>query len=171
LNFFKVKKALLFTVNKAIIKVIFIYLKNNNNNKFILMKKFVLAIAIIFSLNAVGQTATKPATGDKVVTKTLYTPKEKEEIRKRYLKEVDGIGMSPTVKTEYLAIVNKYGDKLIAANKDRKLTQTQATTKVNKLIKDQNQEIKSILTPDQYKKHKMIFNRYQNSINYRIETK
>jgi len=135
------------------------------------MKKYVLAIAIIFSLNAFAQSTTKPATGDKVVTKTLYTPKEKADIQKKFRKEVDEIGMSPELETQYLAIVKKHTDKLRTVNNDRKLTQTQATTKVNKIIKDQNQEIKSILTPDQYKKHKMIINRYQNSINYRIQTK
>lgn len=131
------------------------------------MKKFVLALAIIFSLNAFAQSATN----DKVVTKTLYTPKEKEEIRKKFLKEVDEIGLSPEIKTKYLAIVSKFNEKIKVVNKDRKLTQSQFTTKVNKIIKDQNQEIKSILTPDEYAKHKLIINRYQNSIIYRIENK
>ncbi|MGL2963978.1 hypothetical protein ACSVH2_09195 [Flavobacterium sp. RSB2_4_14] len=133
------------------------------------MKKLVLALAIIFSLNAIGQTAPKPATGDKVVTKKLYTAKEKEEIKKNYTKEVDAIGMSPEVKAKYTAIIKKYTDKLRDVNRNKDLTQTQATTNVNKIIKDQNQEIKKILTPDQYKQHKIIYNKYQNSINYRIQ--
>lgn len=160
----------MFCFKKTIIKVIFIYLKNINN-KYIVMKKFVLATAIILSLNAFGQSATKPATSDKVVTKTLYTTDEKEDIRKKFLVEVDEIGLSPEIKTKYLAIISKYNDKFKVVNKDRKLTQSQYTTITNKLIKDQNQEIKKIVTPDQYKKHKLIMNRYQNSINYRIENK
>ena len=70
-----------------------------------------------------------------------------------------------------MAIISKYNEKFKVVNKDRKLTQSQYTTAANKLIKDQNQEIKKIVTPDQYKKHKLIMNRYQNSINYRIESK
>jgi len=135
------------------------------------MKKFILAIAIIFSFNAFGQSETKTGTGDKVVTKSLYNTKEKEEIRKKYLKEVDEIGLSPELKTKYLSIVSKYNEKLKVVNKDRKLTQSQLTTEVNKIINEQNEQIKSILTPDEYEKHKLIINRYQNSINYRIENK
>jgi hypothetical protein len=133
------------------------------------MKNLIFAIAIIFSVNAFGQSESKPTNGDKVVTKTLYTPKEKEEIKKVTQKEIDGIGMSPEVKTKYTAIIEKSRGRLIDANKSRNLTKTQAKEKVNKIIKEQNQEIKGILTPEQYKKHKLIMNRYQNSINYRIE--
>lgn len=133
------------------------------------MKKIILAMAIIFSLNIQSQSKPTTPPNDKVVKKALYTPKEKETARKNFLKEVDKIGMSPSVKTKYLAIVDKHTSRLKDANKDRKLTQSQATTNVNKIIKEQNQEIKNILTPDQYKQHKLIINRYQNSINYRIQ--
>ena len=85
------------------------------------------------------------------------------------MKEIDQIGMSPVVKTKYLETINKYSEKLKAVNKDKSISNTELTTKANKLIKDQNQEIKKLLTPDQYKKHKIIYNRFQNSINYRIE--
>jgi negative regulator of replication initiation len=133
------------------------------------MKNFILAIAILFSFNAIGQSAKKNTTVNKPVTNTLYSPKEKEEIKKTFLKEIDQIGMSPVVKTKYLETINKYSEKLKAVNKDKSISNTELTTKANKLIKDQNQEIKKLLTPDQYKKHKIIYNRFQNSINYRIE--
>ena len=133
------------------------------------MKNFILAIAILFSFNAIGQSAKKNTTVNKPVTNTLYSPKEKEEIKKTFLKEIDQIGMSPVVKTKYLETINKYSEKLKAVNKDKSVSNTELTTKANKLIKDQNQEIKKLLTPDQYKKHKIIYNRFQNSINYRIE--
>ena len=133
------------------------------------MKNIILAIAIFFSFNAFGQSAKKNATVNKPVTNTLYSPKEKEEIKKTFLKEIDQIGMSPVVKTKYLETINKYSEKLKAVNKDKSISNTELTTKANKLIKDQNQEIKKLLTPDQYKKHKIIYNRFQNSINYRIE--
>ena len=133
------------------------------------MKNFILAIAILFSFNAFGQSAKKNATVNKPVTNTLYSPKEKEEIKKTFLKEIDQIGMSPVVKTKYLETINNYSEKLKAVNKDKSISNTELTTKANKLIKDQNQEIKKLLTPDQYKKHKIIYNRFQNSINYRIE--
>jgi hypothetical protein len=92
------------------------------------MKKFALATAIILSLNAFGQSATKPATSDKVVTKTLYTTDEKEDIRKKFLKEVDEIGLTPEIKTKYLAIISKYNEKFKVVNKDRKLTQKNSNT-------------------------------------------
>jgi hypothetical protein len=133
------------------------------------MKNFILAIAILLSFNAFGQSAKKNTTVTKPATNTLYSPKEKEEIKKTFLKEIDQIGMSPVVKTKYLETINKYSEKLKAVNKDKSISNTELTTKANKLIKDQNQEIKKLLTPDQYKKHKIIYNRFQNSINYRIE--
>jgi hypothetical protein len=133
------------------------------------MKKIVLALIILFGLNAHCQTAKKPANSNKAVTNTLYTPKEKEDIKKRFLNEIEEIDMSPTVKSKYLEIINKNSEKLKAINKERSVSQTEISTRANKIIKDQNQEIKKILTPDQYKKHKIIYNKYQNSINYRIQ--
>lgn len=133
------------------------------------MKNIILAIAIFFCFNAFAQSAKKNTSVTKPVTNTLYSPKEKEEIKKTFLKEIDQIGMSPVVKSKYLETINSYSEKLKAVNKDKSVSNTELTTKTNKLIKDQNQEIKKILTPDQYKKHKIIYNRFQNSINYRIE--
>ena len=134
------------------------------------MKNYIFIFLLFFSINTFGQTKpTEVSKGDKVVKKALYSKEEKESTRKNFRKEIETIGMSPDVKTKYTAIVEKHIARITTANKDRKMTKSQATDYVNRVIKEQNQEIEAILTSEQYKKHKLIMNRYQNSILYRIQ--
>lgn len=142
------------------------------------MKNLFLALTLLLSVNSFCQqkpskpktvTTTTTSPNDKVVKKALYTTKEKEKIRKDFLKEIDKIGMSPDVKTKYLAIIDKHTDRLKATNKDRKLTKSQAKYNINKIINQQNSQVQRILTVNQYKKHLSIINRYQNSMIYRVE--
>jgi len=140
------------------------------------MKTIFLILLVAFNITAFGQnkpkTTTPPAPtnkGEQVVTKPLYTTKEKEKTRKNFIKDVDSIGMSPEIKAQYTAIVKKHWARIEEANKDRNLTKDQATEYVNKVIKDQNLEIQPILTVEQYTKHIYIMNRYHNSVLYRIE--
>lgn len=111
----------------------------------------------------------KPKSGDQVVDKALYSEKEKEKARKNFYKEIDSIGMSPEVKKEYTAIVKKHWARIQGARKGSKLTKDAATEYVNQVIRDQNSEIQRILNVDQFKKHEVIMDKYQNSVLYRIE--
>ena len=107
--------------------------------------------------------------GDDVVNKALYTPAERESTRKNFIKEVDQIDMSPEIRAQYTAIVQKHWSRIRTANNERKLTKDQATDYVNRVIREQNSEVNRILTVEQYNKHELIMNRYQNSVLYRIE--
>ena len=133
------------------------------------MKKLVLALIILFSLNTYAQSTKKATNSNKAPSNTLYSTKEKDEIKKRFLNEIEDIEMTSTVKSKYLEIINKNSEKLKAINKDRSISNTEIATRANAIIKNQNQDIIKILTPDQYNKHKIIYNKYQNSINYRVD--
>lgn len=143
------------------------------------MRNIVLAIALMFCFQPFCQTKpaqsktpqtssqTKPE--EKIVKKALYTDKERAQARKNFAKDVEKIGMKPDVKKQYMAIIDKNAERLRASNKDRKLTKKQATDYVNKVMAEQDQAVKHILTVEQFKKHESITNRYQNSALYRIE--
>jgi len=133
------------------------------------MKRLILVLAIIFSINSYSQTEHKKDANEKIVKKALYTEKEKEVIRKNFRSDVAKIKMTPETKTKYLEIIDKNLARIQATNKDRNLTQAQASFNINKIIEQQNNDVKAILSPEQYKKHKMMMDRFQNSMNYRIE--
>ena len=132
------------------------------------MKKFILIFALIFSFNSFSQT--KPTSNpDPIVKKALYTKTEKEKSKKHFHQDVEKIGMSPEKKTKYLSIVDKYIGKIIDVNKSRKLTKSQCTNYVNSNFKSLNQDVRRLLPPEQYNKHILIANRFQNSILNRIK--
>src|SRR4030095_16354136 len=97
------------------------------------------------------------------------TPKEREQTIQNFTNDIEQIGMSPAIEAQYKAIVKKNWERIIAANKDRTLTKTEATEYVNRVINEQNSELQAILTVGEYDKHMLIMNRYQNSVLYRIE--
>ena len=132
------------------------------------MKSLFFTLITLFTISSFSQSKPEQKKDDKVVAKPLYTKAEKENARKKFLKEVDEIGLSEDVKTKYTGIVQRHTEKLKNVNRGKNLTQSQLTYSYNKIIKDQNQEIKKILTVEQYKKHKIIINRYQNSIINRV---
>jgi hypothetical protein len=132
------------------------------------MKKFILLVTLVFSLNSFCQT--KPTSNlDPVLKKALYTKTEKQQSKKNFHQQVDKIGMSPDKKSKYLAIVDKYSSKVTDVNKSRKLTKSQCTNYINTSFQSLNQEIKPLLTPEQYNKHKLIADAFQNSILNRIK--
>lgn len=132
------------------------------------MKKILVVLAILFSLNTFCQTTTPEQSSDKIVSKTLYTKKERKSARKDFLRDVDSLGLTPEVKTQYLDIIQKNVTRMKATNNDNNLTQEQAIQITRDVFRQQNDEVSRILTPDQYRKHMTIVKRYEESIIYRI---
>ncbi|HSD15526.1 MAG TPA: hypothetical protein VLB74_12820 [Flavobacterium sp.] len=142
------------------------------------LKKLILAFVLLFSLTVFSQTTTtktqtpKPksqTSKDKVVTKKLYTEKEIVKIKENYQKEVKTIGMSAAVQKKYAKIISDYTNKLSYVNKDRTKTKEQYRASVDKIVREQNSKIQKILTPNQYKRHLIIYNPIWESAKYRIE--
>lgn len=142
------------------------------------LKKLILAFVLLFSLTVLSQTTatktqtTKPKTQtdkSKVVTKKLYTEKEVAKIRENYKKEVKTIRMSSAVEKKYAKIISDYTNKLSYINRDRTKTREQYRAGVDKIVREQNSKIQKILTPEQYKRHLIIYNPIWESAKYRIE--
>lgn len=134
--------------------------------------KIILSFVLLCSLTVFGQTTKKDkqvTSKEKVVTKRLYTEKEAEKIRQEYRKNVKTIGMSAEVQKKYTKIITDYTKKLTYINKDRSQTREQYIAKVDRVIREQNSKIQKILTPNQYKKHLIIYNPFAESVRYRIE--
>ena len=144
------------------------------------MKKILYLFVLMISLTGISQTkapakkltpktTTKINNDQKVVTKNLYTIKEKEKIAQNFYKDVEKLGLSPEVKKQYLELVNATSTKLKYINHDRGRTREQIKASSDKIFNDQNIKIKSLLTFKQYQNHLLIYNRLQESIKFRAD--
>lgn len=141
------------------------------------MRKILCLLVIMISLNGISQTkaplkkttTTEVNSDQKVVSKNLYTTKEKEKIYKNFYKDVEKLNLSPEVKAKYLNIVKSTDTKLKYINHDKSRTRGQIKASTDKIINDQNLKIKSLLTFEQYQNHLIMFKRLQEGQRSKIE--
>lgn len=132
------------------------------------MKKLVLLACIIFSLNGFSQE--KKSTDQNTIDSALYTNKEKEGLVSNFLTDAyEKLEMTPEVKEKYTETVYETYNKMVALRQNRNLTKRAAKQESKTVFTSQESKLKEILTPEQFEKHKVLFDPIQKSVFFRID--
>jgi hypothetical protein len=136
------------------------------------MKKLLLLAFIMLGLSVYSQDET-PVTKNpdqKTIKGALYTDKEREKLISNFFTEAyEKLNMTPEVKEKYTETLYDTYNKMLAMRQNRNLTKRDAKYESKKIFTTQESKLKEILTPEQLKKHDVLFQPIEKSVFFRID--
>lgn len=132
------------------------------------MKKLLLLVCILIGLN--GYSQEKKSNDQSTIDSALYSNKEKEGLVTNFLNEAyEKLEMTPEVKEQYAETVYETYNKMVALRQNRNLTKRAAKQESKTIFTSQEAKLKEILTPEQFEKHRVLFDPIQKSVFFRID--
>jgi hypothetical protein len=136
------------------------------------MKKILLLAFIILGSNVYCQEEDKATKNpdQKTIKGNLYSNKEKEQLISNFLKEAyEKLNMTPEIQEKYTQTLRDTYNKMVYLRQNRNLTKRDAKYESKKAFASQESMLKEILTPEQLKKHDVLFGPIEKSVFFRID--
>jgi hypothetical protein len=136
------------------------------------MKKLLLFAFVMLGLSVYSQDE-KPVAKNpdqKTINGALYTDQEREKLIKNFFIEAyEKLNLTPEAKEKYTETLFDTYNKMLAMRQNRKITKRDAKYESKKIFTEQESKLKEILTPEQLKKHDVLFQPIQKSVFFRID--
>lgn len=136
------------------------------------MKKLLVLAFTLLNLVSYAQEE-KPVTKNpdqKTIKSALYSDKEREQLITNFFNEAyEKLNMTPEVKEKYTTTLYDTYNKMLAMRQNRNITKRDAKYESKKIFTAQESKLKEILTPEQLKKHDVLFQPIQKSVFFRID--
>jgi hypothetical protein len=95
----------------------------------------------------------------------IFTSGEKDNLQFFFKEQVDKMKLSEDLKDDYYGIILYYSNKMgRIGNKDKGYTEAEKKTKLDAMVIQLNDELKEILTKEQYQIHKESFGKIVTSV-------
>lgn len=136
------------------------------------MKKLLLLAFVMLGLSVYSQDET-PVTKNpdqKTIKGALYTDQEREKLITNFFTEAyEKLNMTPEAKEKYTETLYDTYNRMLAMRQNRNLTKRDAKYESKKIFTTQESKLKEILTPEQLKKHDVLFQSIEKSVFFRID--
>lgn len=136
------------------------------------MKKLLLLAFVMIGLSVYSQDET-PVTKNpdqKTIKGALYTDQEREKLITNFFTEAyEKLNMTPEAKEKYTETLYDTYNRMLAMRQNRNLTKRDAKYESKKIFTTQESKLKEILTPEQLKKHDVLFQSIEKSVFFRID--
>ncbi|MGY0392678.1 hypothetical protein ACW5R3_09010 [Bizionia sp. KMM 8389] len=120
---------------------------------------------MVFSTGFSQSRSVKDAELQEAKVDTVYSVQERANIQRWFYERVNEMKLKPEVRDDYDRIVNNYVFQMGRLNdSDHDFTRDEIHEKFNALVDRMNNEIKPILTSDQYINHLENFGQIQRSV-------
>ncbi|MBG6133367.1 hypothetical protein IWQ47_004706 [Aquimarina sp. EL_43] len=129
------------------------------------MRITITAILLLMFISVSAQTQKeKEQPGEKNKTE-IFTSGEKDNLQFFFKEQVDKMKLSEDLSNDYYGIILYYSNKMgRIGNKDKGYTEAEKKTKFDAMVIQLNDEVKEILTKEQYQMHKENYGKIITSV-------